>query len=73
MAKKWVIVSYRVGQQPGRDYIESSIGVSYCELKTIASRMNRNGEGQRYMVREYVVPTKTVLCFPGDPDLELKY
>jgi hypothetical protein len=56
MTKKWAIVSYHVGQQPGRAYIESSIGVPYRELKTIASRMNRNGEGQRYMVREYVAP-----------------
>jgi hypothetical protein len=72
MTKKWAIVSYRAGQQPGRGYIESSVGVSYRELKTIASRMNRNGEGQRYAVREYI-PVRTVLCFPGDPDLELKY
>jgi hypothetical protein len=72
MAKKWAIVSYRVGQQPGRDYIQSSIGVSYRELKTIAGRMNRNGEGQRYMVREYI-PVQDGPLFPGDPDLELKY
>lgn len=51
---KWAIVSYRVGQRPGRDYILSSIGVPYRELKRIASQMSRNGEGQRYAVCRYV-------------------
>jgi len=32
--------------------INTSVGVPYLELRTIARRMNCNGEGMRYMVRE---------------------
>jgi hypothetical protein len=53
MKRKWAIVGYHVGQRPGRDYIQSSIGYPYAKLKTIAKRMNSNGEGQRYAVVRY--------------------
>ena len=51
----WGIVSYHVGQMPGRDFIVSSIGKPKRELQKIARRLNSNGEGQRYTVREYCV------------------
>jgi hypothetical protein len=50
--KRWAIAAYRVGQMVGHDYINSSIGLPYRELKAIARKMNRNGEGQRYAVVE---------------------
>jgi hypothetical protein len=51
--RKWAIVAYTVGQRPGRDYIQSSIGQPYNELRKIARSMCSNGEGFRYAVVEW--------------------
>jgi|HubBroStandDraft_4_1064222.scaffolds.fasta_scaffold21077_4 hypothetical protein len=51
--RKWAIVSYPVGASPGHAYIQSSIGMPYKELRVLARKLNRNGEGQRYVVKEH--------------------
>lgn len=52
MAKKvWGIWSYAVGALSYGGWIESSIGLPYHELRRTARRMDRNGEGLRYLVR----------------------
>jgi hypothetical protein len=56
--KIWGIVSCSYGPD---SFISSSIGKPYNELRSIAKRMNRNGEGQRYAVKQYLEKEET-LC-----------
>jgi hypothetical protein len=51
--RRWAIAAYPVGGRPGRDYIASSVGRPYQELRRLARRLCRNGEGWRYAVVEY--------------------
>ena len=50
--KTWAIWSYDVSTPFIGGWIASSIGYPYAELRHIARRMGRNGEGRRYEVRE---------------------
>lgn len=56
-AKQWGIISHHVSERPGNNFIQSSIGKPYHELKKIARQMNSNPEGQRYKVKEHLGKT----------------
>jgi hypothetical protein len=50
--RTWAIYGYPVGFPNAGGLIETSVAMPYAQLRTIARRMNCNGDGQRFEVRE---------------------
>lgn len=51
-ARIWAIYSHPIGFPNAGGFIASSQGASRTTLQRIARRMNRDGDGQHYSVRE---------------------